>query len=297
MAHENIRFVPASSVAPTLVWTAFVEGFQGYIIPVQIEEEPFDKMLAGEHVDRSASVVAVDAKGEPLGVCLLAIRDNVGWCGGLGVVPSMRRKGLGRELMRRTIDEARSRRLERFLLECIDGNEGAHRLYVDLGFRVTRRLDMFDGIPAAAPERDDRSGHIWAMDQPTSVWTDFDAYHRVERPWQQDLPSLRLTSSAAPVAGLASGDRGRPEAYLIYRVPAQAGARVSIVDSGCLVSDRDEEAALTNLLARLIAMYPGDRFHAANVPEDDPFNRVLRAAGVPVSLTQSEMELGLQRAG
>ena len=135
------------------------------------------------------------------------------------------------------------------------------------------------------------------MTQPTSVWADFDAYHRVQRPWQQDTPSLRLTTPAESTAGLASGDPDRPEAYLIYRMPAQAGARVPIVDSGCLSTGRDEQAALTSLLARLIAMYPGDRFHAANVPEDDPFNQVLRAAGVPVTLTQSEMELNLQDAG
>ena len=294
MAHEDIRFVPATSVSSTLVWKAFLEGFRDYVIPVQIAEEPFEKMLAGEQVDLAASVVALNNEGEPLGVCLLAIRDSVGWCGGLGVAPSMRRKGLGRALMHRTIEEARSRTLERFQLECINGNEGARRLYLELGFQVTRRLDMFDGIPAVVPEREDRSGHIWVLDQPTSVWTDFGAYHRLQRPWQQDLPSLRLTTPAASVEGLACGDRERPEAYLVYRVPAQAGARLSIVDSGSLSSGRDEVAALSSLLARLIAMYPGDRLFAANVPEDDPFNPVLRSAGVPVSLTQSEMELRLQ---
>jgi GNAT superfamily N-acetyltransferase len=296
MSLAHIRFVPASSVTPTLLWTAFVEGFRGYIVPVQIEEEPFRKMIAGEHVDSSASVVALDNDGNPLGVCLLAARDDVGWCGGLGVVPSMRRKGLGRELMVRTIEAARARKLARYRLECIDGNDAARRLYLDLGFRVVRRLDMFDGIPASVPQRDEGSAHIWVMDRPMSVWDDFRTYHQVPRPWQQDLPSLRLTTPSESIAGIASGDRDRLEAYLIYRMPAQAGARVPIVDTGCLSTGR-EGAALTSLLARLIAMYPGDRLYAPNVPDDDPFNPVLRAAGVPVTLSQSEMELDLREAG
>lgn len=293
MAHEEIRFVPASSVSPTLLWTAFVEGFQGYVVPVQIEEEPFTRMIAAEHVDLGASVVALDAHDAPLGVCLLAIREGVGWCGGLGVVPAMRRKGLGRALMVRSVDEARARGLERYLLECINGNESASRLYLGLGFQVIRRLDFFDGIPASIPSRDDQSSHIWVMDQPTSLWSDFGEYHRVQRPWQQDAPSLTLTTPAESTAGLASGDPGRPEAYLIYRLPAQVGARVPIIDTGCLSTCRDERAELTSLLARLIAMYPGDRLYAVNVPDDDPFNQVLHAAGVPVALSQSEMDLTL----
>jgi GNAT superfamily N-acetyltransferase len=294
MAHEEIRFVPASSVSPTLVWKAFVEGFQGYIVPVKIDEEPFARMIATEHVDLTASVVALDNADEPLGICLLAVRGGVGWCGGLGVVPTMRRKGLGRELMVRSIAEARARGLERYLLECINGNEAAHRLYRDLGFEVIRRLDFFDGIPASVPARDDHSSHIWVMDHPTSVWADFGVYHRVRRPWQQDAPSLQLTTAAESTAGLAAGDPGRPEAYLIYRVPAQVGARVPIIDTGCLSAGRDERASLTSLLAGLIAMFPGDRLQAVNVPDDDPFNHVLHAAGVPVSLSQSEMDLNLR---
>ena len=297
MAHEEIRFVPASSVSSKLLWKAFVEGFQGYIVPVQVEEEPFTKMIAAESVDLSASVVALNYTGEPIGVCLLAIRDAVGWCGGLGVVPAMRRKGLGRELMVRSIDEARGRGLERYLLECINGNEAASRLYLDLGFQFVRRLDMFDGIPGTVPARDDRSSPIWVMDRPTSVWSEFGAYHRVQRPWQQDAPSLQVTTSSGSTAGFAAGDRRRPDAYLVYRLPAQVGARVPIVDTGCLTSGRDERAELTSLLARLIATYPRDRLYAINVPEDDPFNQVLHDAGVPVALSQSEMDLNLKGAG
>lgn len=297
MTNEGIQLVPASSVSSTLVWKAFVDGFQGYTVPVQIDEAAFMRMLEFEHVDLGASTIALGKNREPFGMCLLAVRDAVGWCAGLGVVPSMRGKGLGRELMARSIEEARARALDRYLLECIDGNEPAHRLYLNLGFQDIRRLDLFDGIPAAIPTRDERSPHIWVMDRPLSVWDDFPAYHRVRRPWQQDLPSLRLNTPVESLAGLASGDRDRPEAYLIYRMPTQAGARVPIIDTGCLSTGRDERAALTNLLARLIAIFPGDRLYAANVPEDDPFNPVLQAAGVPVSLSQSEMELALQAAG
>ena len=44
-------------------------------------------------------------------------------------------------------------------------------------------------------------------------------------------------------------------------------------------------------------MFPGDRLYAVNVPDDDPFNQVLHDAGVPVALSQSEMDLNLTGAG
>ena len=124
MAHEDIRFVSCL----VGVIDARLEGISGRIPGLRRSgpdrgSSRSTRCSRREHVDLTASVVALDDEGEPLGVCLLAIRDTVGWCGGLGVVPAMRRKGLGRELMQRTIEEARARGLERFRLECIDGNE------------------------------------------------------------------------------------------------------------------------------------------------------------------------------
>lgn len=291
----GFRFVSADTLPLTVVWRAFLEGFRDYLVPVQIDERPFADMLEWEQVDLAASVVALDNSDEPTGVCLLAIRERDAWCGGLGIAPPYRRRGLGRTLMIRAIDGARSRRLDRIRLECIDGNDAALNLYLGLGFRVTRRLDLFDGAPAADAAA--MAAEVHPMAEPTSVWQAFPAYHPVPRPWQQDLPCLRLTALRGSIEGLAIGDHRRPNAYLLFRPPEQPGGRVSIVDAGWMPGTVTAGDAFGSLVATLVAHHHGTRLFALNVPADDGLNVALRAANVPVTLTQSEMVLDLSGSG
>ncbi len=294
---QDLRFVVAAELPLTVVWRAFLDGFRDYLVPVQIEEGPFATLLEAESVDLSASIVALDNIGNPVGICLLAIRGSEGWCGGLGVAPSLRRQGLGRELMLRTVARARGLRLDRFRLECIDANTAALRLYRELGFQVTCRLDIFDGVPSSSEAGEPNAEPGFAaqeMIRPVAVWDAFSDYHAVSRPWQQDLPSLRLTVRTESLAGFAIGDQDRPVVYLLYREPDQPEGRVTIVDSGWRSSSADPRSTLITLARALVARYPRRRISASNVAEDDALNQVLRTFGVSVTLSQSEMVLELR---
>ncbi len=287
------RIVAADSVAPSVVWRAFLDGFRDYVVPIEIDEAPFAAMLAAEHVDLSASSVALDSTGDPIGMCLLAIRDRDGWCGGLGVAPSGRRRGLGRRLMARTIGVARARGLDRIRLECIDGNDAARDLYLGLGFGVLRRLDLFDGAAGIVPGVD-VSFPVRDVPVPAALWAGFAEYHAIRRPWQHDLPSLRLTVPVDSVGGIGKGvDPSRPEAYLLYRFPEVSSQKLAIVDAGVLDSHPRPVAALESLLLGCAKRHPRLPFRAPNIPDDDPLNLALRSVGVPVTMTQSEMELDL----
>jgi RimJ/RimL family protein N-acetyltransferase len=95
----------------------------------------------------------------------VALRDNVvvGWCDisprehegfthcgrlGMGVRRGLRRRGIGRRLIERTIICARERGLERIELEVLASNTPAIRLYERVGFvqeGVKRRARKIDG--------------------------------------------------------------------------------------------------------------------------------------------------------
>lgn len=288
---DEIRFQSADAVTMETLWRAFREGFRDYVVPVEIAFDPFVALLDSEHVDLSTSVVALDNGGEPAGVCLLAIRGEDSWCGGLGVAPPWRRQGLGRRLMRRLIDNARILQKARLRLECIDGNVGARALYDHLGFAAIRQLSFFDGR-AAAPRRagDDV---VAELGSPMDVWAEFSAYHAHRRPWQQDLPSLELVRDAASLPGVCLGDPAHPDAYLIYRAPAARNGRLVIVDSGSLTDGPDAAASLTALAGAALARYPDASVTSMNVPDDDPLRPALLTHGVPVTLTQTEMVIDL----
>ena len=287
------RIVPAASVPPETVWRAFVEGFRGYVRPFEIDFEPFMAMMRAEDVAFDASVVALDDAGQPVGIALLAIRGRACWCGGLGVAPGLRRRGLGRTLMEWIIAAARARDLPSMSLECIDGNVSARALYDDLGYRPLRRLDVFEGVPATPRRPAPLNVPVVEFDDPERVWTSFDEYHPVLPPWQSQLPGRRAEAAAGPLAGLALGDVRRPTAYVLARVRAAERAPVHVVDAGTLPGADDPAADLVELVARLIAEHPDHAVVAFNIPEAAPLNAALRTLGVPVSLTQTEMELPL----
>ena len=68
----------------------------------------------------------------------------------LSVVPEQRRKGIGRELLKRMIDWSRNRKVEAIMLEMRVGNLEAEPLYLANGFRkIAQRADYYGpGKPA-----------------------------------------------------------------------------------------------------------------------------------------------------
>jgi GNAT superfamily N-acetyltransferase len=288
-----VRIVPAAAVPPETLWRAFVEGFKGYVRPFEIGFEPFMGMIRAEDVDFDGSVVALDPAGEPVGVALLAIRGRTCWCSGLGVAPPRRRHGLGRTLMEAIIAAARERGLPRMRLECIDGNDAARALYDRLGYRPLRRLDVFEGFPATPRRPRPLAEQVVEVEDPERVWAAFDDYHPIPPPWQGALPGRRAEAAAGPLTGLALAGAGRPAAYVLARVREPEDAPVYLLDAGILPDLADPAAVLTELIARLLAEHPERAVVAFNIPAEAPLGAALRAHGVPVTLTQTEMVLDL----
>ena len=99
-----------------------------------------------------AYFVAIDADGEVVGWCDIARPPLEGFrhCGrlGMGLIPHVQGRGLGRHLAEATIHAARARGVERVELEVFASNSRAIRLYERLGFvheGVRRRARYIDG--------------------------------------------------------------------------------------------------------------------------------------------------------
>ncbi len=88
------------------------------------------------------------ADGAPVGVLLLAESADAGeWeTSYVGVVPSARRRGFGREMMLRALGEARSAEAAALTLSVDARNRPAWELYRDLGFEVFDRREVFLAI-------------------------------------------------------------------------------------------------------------------------------------------------------
>jgi len=129
-----LKLVPSDQFSYVELAELFTRGYEGYFVPMHFDEPTLRYMVDAWDIDLSKSRVAPDA-----GLCNLAIRGDRGWIGGIAVVPEQRRHGVGRALMEAVIELAPPT----VLLEVIEANEPAIKLYESLGFEKTRVLEVW----------------------------------------------------------------------------------------------------------------------------------------------------------
>jgi GNAT superfamily N-acetyltransferase/predicted GNAT family acetyltransferase len=126
-------------------------GFADYVIHIEFDQARLLQMMVHDGVDVASSKVILSDE-QAVGVALIARRGWTSRLAAMALVPEARRQGVGRWAMAQLIDEARSRGERRMVLEVIESNEPAVRLYQHCGFRPLRRLV---GYKALSPDGGD----------------------------------------------------------------------------------------------------------------------------------------------
>jgi ribosomal protein S18 acetylase RimI-like enzyme len=192
-----VRLEPASTWTHARLAEVFTAGYEGYFTPIAVDEAAVGFMASSWDIDLDASRVAV-VDDDPVAICTLAIRGDRGWIGGLGVAAPHRSRGIGAVLMRRVIEEARSRGVRELWLEVLVQNEPAIRLYEALGFEHVRELEVWSPDELVLNQHELPSLPV------------ADALGREERPpWQRANESLAGSTASrrsATTAGRSSTD-------------------------------------------------------------------------------------------
>ncbi|HEY5731977.1 MAG TPA: GNAT family N-acetyltransferase [Anaerolineales bacterium] len=114
-------------------------GFENYLVPIHFEIPQFLTMLRKDTIDLTASRVLL-AGGEPSGIALVARRGWTSRLAAMGLAKEKRGRKAGSWFMEQLIREARGRNDRELVLEVIEQNEAAVRLYENHGFQKVRRL-------------------------------------------------------------------------------------------------------------------------------------------------------------
>jgi GNAT superfamily N-acetyltransferase len=132
-------FLPAAQLVYAELATLFERTFEGYIVPMRATPSGTEARNRCEHVDLFASQIALHGT-TPVALALIARRGRRCRVAAMGVVVEARGSGVARALLDKVVDDARLRGDHAMVLECIEGNDRALRLYQRAGFAVTRRL-------------------------------------------------------------------------------------------------------------------------------------------------------------
>jgi ribosomal protein S18 acetylase RimI-like enzyme len=251
-----------------------VASFAGYRYPpARDPPAAMTERLATEDLDLAASVVAIDDRGERAGLSLLALRGRDAWCGGFGLVPALRGRGLARAMMAEQARRAGEAGAERLRLEVLEGNEPALRAYRSVGFRRVRDLGLWrhDGGASGSREAIPEVPAAGAADA-------LGVLAGVRHTWQREPATLRLAAHRPGVRGaLWAG------AAALWR-PAPWGGTLALS-----VSAIDRAAARVALKA-LVGGLPGP-ITLFNEPVDTPVHNVLWVAGFMRYDGQHELSL------
>ena len=267
MPRGTLRLEPANTLTLEALAELFTAVYEGYAVPVHFDVEGVSRLVETNDLDLEAGRVAL-SDHEPVGLCMLGIREDEGWIGGMGVATAHRRAGIGEALMRAVLAEARDRGVCRVRLEVLEPNDAARLLYEKLGFRTLRDVDVWtldaEVPPAAARAIPAAEAHDHIRQR-----------RRAPEPWQRDDATLAHLDG---VEGI-SVEGGTA----VYRA---AEGRVLLLQATAL----DDDTAMA-LLASLRSK--GDVLVVLNLPDDDPCSTALRRLGGHVGVRQHEMALDL----
>ena len=129
-----------------VLFDTFVAAFADYLIPIKISRKEFAMKFKREGVEASFCVGAFYG-GQLVGFILTGLGEWQGkptaYNSGTGVLPAHRGHQLTRQLYEFLLPKLRESGIEQCLLEVIDGNVAATKVYRSIGFEVTRALDCY----------------------------------------------------------------------------------------------------------------------------------------------------------
>jgi len=256
MSHANIDDIsqrPVAACTAAQVADALTRSFEGYVVPVNVSAEAYERRFRPENVDPFASY-AYFRENRPVAMVLVARRGWTSRIAAMAVAPETRGKGLGKCIMQSVIGEAVERGDRSVLLEVFEHNTPAVKLYEGLGFEPLRRLVGYHHRPGAAPDGADALSKL----DPLALARVVAREGKTNLPWM--LAAETLSGAVSPAQAFHLDHR----AYVLIGDPD-----ADVISLTALVVPRANRRNGwgTRLMQTLLATYP-DR--AWSIPQTVP---------------------------
>jgi ribosomal protein S18 acetylase RimI-like enzyme len=111
-----------------------------YMVPMPMNAARLEEYITTYDVKLEHSLVAKLPNGEMLGVIMLGVRSGRIWITRLGVIPNTRRLGIGKTLVKASLEKAKQLSINFCMLEVINNNIPAHQLFIKFGFQEVGEL-------------------------------------------------------------------------------------------------------------------------------------------------------------
>lgn len=161
-------------------------GFEGYYFDATTTPDKFINRLAAEGLSTELSIVAFK-DDEPVGIVKSGVREfngkKIAWNGGTGVALAVRKQGIGRLMMKETLQVYREEGVDIATLEAISSNERAIALYKQLGYEIVDDLVHLE-LKGSLSMNEDDSDKSYTIEKVVPQQISTLSFYKGMNPWQ-----------------------------------------------------------------------------------------------------------------
>lgn len=192
MDKHRFQYKLLTSQDLTALHQAFKQSFSGYQVRIDNNIEALKYRLQRIGSELSVSAAVWD-KQEIIAFIIQAIGSYEGiktaYNGGTGVLQNHRGQGLATDLYHFAFEKNKSIGIEQCLLEVIDNNEPAIRVYKKLGFEITRSLICYLGIVPKSM-KGNTTIQLLSLKDRLPNWSLYQSFFDFEPCWQNSFGSI-----------------------------------------------------------------------------------------------------------
>ena len=273
--------VPASYYSLSELVDLLNRGFEEYFIPIHFNADMFSNMLRKDGIDLADSHVLI-ADDQACGIALLACRPSLhtSRLAAMGIAREIRGKGAGSWFMKKLIERACERGDREMVLEVIEQNDPAVKLYRKYGFVSMRRLVGYTCRSRSTEKPESNKLYQIDLQEMSRL---ISQYGLPDLPWQ--LSGESITQTAPPLHAYRQG-----QAYIVISNPEAE----HVVIWSLLVEPQARGSGLgTDLLKHMMAQHAGKTWHVPAIFPEELGNVFERAGFEKEKLSQWQMRLGL----
>ncbi len=193
-----------------MLYNTFVTSFADYIVPIKLSREDFALKVKREGIEPTFCAGAFSGQ-QLVGFVLTGLGEWQGkptaYNAGTGVLPAHRGHRLTSQLYTFMLPKLRQSGVEQCLLEVIDRNETAYKIYQGLGFELTRHLHCFRSPKGELLLSAEMQADVDIKQQPKPDWAGYAGFGDVAPSWQNTAAAFRKSPDKKMVLEACDGER------------------------------------------------------------------------------------------
>lgn len=270
--------------------TAWNKGFEGYIVPIKMDIQAFVNRIASEGLSPEKSIV-VFMHGEPCGIIMNGFREingrKIAWNGGTGIAPQYRGKGLSAAMMSEVLSIYKAENAHTAVLEAIEENERAIKLYKKAGYAITDQL-LYLNKKLTHKEIDSLTESRLAIKKIYPEQLQSLSFYDSDAAWQCQWQSAKQGEAA-----VLKSEAGKEEGYILYKRVLEAGGRTErIIIYQLNFTDGSAYEEMTESILGHLFLDQDDSidFTAVNISVSNPASKALLKMGFEKKIGQVMMK-------